>query len=283
MKTPNRFMLVLALVLLVSGFTWVIGTILAALVIDPWMGDGKGEGFLSVIQHWWYEPEYWLNVGVLLPLMVGSQALFLLPLVPMRMTPGKPSSLRGSIIVAAFGAGMLTFSLAMGLFALVQLIGGWLDLDSLGMFPFVGPEGAAFLDPDAWRASAFLIPVAFLLVSWMIWCIPISRFLRRGQPLTRFSRLTGLLLAGTVLEVVLLIPLEAMVRRRADCYCGTGSFQGLIGGLVAALWLVGPGIFLLLANRHPAWWKTHCQRCGYEKARGSSSACSECGWDWSGG
>jgi len=283
MNHMNRGTLIFILVVLVSICTWVLGTILAALMIDPWMGDGKGEGFLSVIKYWWYEPGYWLNIGILVPLMVGSQALFLLPLVPMRLTPGKPSSLKGSILVAAFGAGMLTLCLAMGVFSLVQLIGGWINSKSLGMFPFVGPHGAAFLDEDAWSAIEFLIPAAFLVVSWMIWCIPISRFLKRGQPLTRFSRLTGLLLAGTVLEVVLLLPLEAMVRRRSDCYCGSGSFQGLFGGLVAALWLAGPGIFLLLANRHPAWWKNHCQRCGYEKARGSSSSCSECGWDWSDG
>ena len=277
----RRSILLLLVVIVVCLLTWVAGTLLVALVYTPWYWEGEHEGPFDMIRAWWHEPAYWLNVGVLLPMMVGSQMLFLLPVVPMRMSPGRPSSLHASIIIAGLGAGILTLGLAMGVLALVQLIGGWLGRSSLSVFPYVGPNGAAFLDPDAWGSSVFLIPLAFLVVSWLLWCIPISRFLRRGQPLDRFGRLTGLLFAGTLLELLLLIPLEAMVRRRADCYCGTGSFQALMGALLAAIWLLGPGIFLLLARRHPAWWKNHCQRCGYERGRGTSSQCSECGWNWS--
>ncbi|MAB83938.1 MAG: hypothetical protein CMJ24_10990 [Phycisphaerae bacterium] len=284
----RRCILILSLAIVVGVSTWVVGTLLTALIITPWHPDGDYsywhvdyDGWLGMIRFWWHEPAYWLNVGVLVPMIVGSQVLFLLPIVPMRMSPGRPSSLTSSIFIAGFVAGILTLGLAMGMISLVQLIGGGLDSSSLSVFPYVGPYGAAFLDADAWESAEYLIPVSFLVVSWLLWCIPISRFLRRGQPLDRFGRLTGLLFAGTLLELLLLIPLEAMVRRRADCYCGTGSFQALVGAVLAAIWLLGPGIFLLLARRHPAWWKTHCQRCGYTRARGAASRCSECGWNWS--
>ncbi|MEE2719365.1 MAG: hypothetical protein VX727_06245, partial [Planctomycetota bacterium] len=231
---------------------------------------------------WWFSERYWVNVGVMLPLMVGSQVLFLLPLAPVRLTSGRPSSLRGSILVAGFAAAFLSLVLALGVFGLAQLLGGWLDEGDVAFLPFTDFESPSFLNTDAWEHWAFLVPLAFLLASWAVWSIPISRFLRRGQPLDRFSRLTGLLLAGTLVELLLLIPLEALLRRRSDCYCSTGSFQGLVGALAACLWLLGPGIFLLLANRRPAWWKQHCQRCGYPRSGSRSPQCPECGWDWSG-
>ena len=267
--------------LVVSLITWVLGTILIAVAVTPWM-DGEGfDSCIELLRSWWYEPNYWVHVGVLLLLMVGTQAAFLLPLVPLRITPGTPSSLRSGIVVAAFAAGFLTLLLALAIFSLVQLLGGWLDKDGLQVFPFVAVDGAAFLEPEAWMHGSFLVPLAFLLISWIVWSIPIARFLRRGQPLDRFSRLTGLLLAGTLVELLVLVPLEALIRRRADCYCSTGSFQGLVGGLVACVWLVGPGIFLILANRRPSWWKQHCQRCSYPRSGSGSIRCPECGWSWS--
>lgn len=276
----HRWLLVSAWLLVVLITTWVLGTVLAAAVVNPWM-DGDGfESFIDFMRHWWYEPRYWLHVAVLLPMMVGTQALFLLPLVPLRITPGRPSSLRSSILVGGFAAGFLTLVLALAIFGVVQLLGGWLEREQGGVFPFTELEGASFLNPEAWQHWTFLVPLAFLLVSWAVWSIPIARFLRRGQPLDRFSRLTGLLFAGTLVELLLLIPLEALIRRRADCYCSTGSFQGLVGGLTACLWLLGPGIVLLLANRRRSWWKQHCQRCAYPRSGSTSPHCPECGWDW---
>ena len=153
-------------------------------------------------------------------------------------------------------------------------------VDDLDLALYTGLDGMAVLEPKMYAYPGFLVPLAFLLVSWILWSLVLVRFMKRGQPVDRIGRLTGLLFAGTLVELILLVPLEAMVRRRADCYCATGSFQALVGGVVAALWLLGPVAFLVLLRRRPAWWARHCQQCGYEKGPGATGQCPECGGAW---
>jgi len=260
--------------------TWILGTLLAALILMPW-GHEESADFsllLELLGYWFDEPMYWIHSCILVPVMVGTQVLFLLPILPVRMSVGRSRSLRASLVLGGLGAAMLTTGLALGVTSLVQLLGGWIDDMDLALYS--GLDGPAFLEPKMYAYPGFLIPLAFLLVSWFLWSLVLLRFMRRGQPADRISRLTGLLLAGTLIEVILLIPLEAMVRRRADCYCATGSFQALIGGVAAALWLLGPMAFLVLLRRRPAWWTRHCQQCGYEKGPGATGHCPECGCAW---
>lgn len=279
MHSTRRWLVLIAVLCSWSILTWIFGTLLAVALTMSWSkGDHGLSTFSGVLSSWLDNQNYWVSVFILVPVMIGTQVLFVLPVAPVTMTPGKPRSLRTSIILAGLGAAMLTMGLALGLMSLVQLLFGWLD--EVGVALYSGVDGIAVLEANLYDEPGFLIPLACLLVSWVLWSIAIAAFMRRGQPLDRFHRLTGLLFAGTLIELVLILPLEAMVRRKADCNCTTGSFQSLLGGFTAALWLLGPTAFLVLLRRRSSWWARHCQRCGYEKAPGAVDRCPECGNEW---
>jgi hypothetical protein len=89
------------------------------------------------------------------------------------------------------------------------------------------------------------------------------------------------LLAGTVVETVVVLPVDIMMRRRTECYCSTGTFYSLCLSAWALLWLCGPGAFLALTSRRRrAWAAEHCARCGYAKGPSPGERCSECGMEW---
>ena len=280
MTRCSRTPLLLFVLLVWSLLTAMLGTLLTALIYIPWFdgNDGPASSMLELLSMWWDSPAYWIHIAVIVPLLVGTQVLFLLPVAPVELRVGTVRSLRGSIVIAGLVAATLTVSLCMALAALVQLIFG--GIDAFGFILFSGLDGVAFIHPQLYLQWGGLIPLACLLVSWLLWSLAIGVFVRRGQPTTRMSRLTGILFAGSLLEVVLILPLEAMVRRRADCYCTTGSFQGLVGGCVAALWLLGPMACMLLFKRRSSWWARHCRRCGYDKTAAAGDRCPECGWAW---
>ena len=276
----SRMPLLLLVLVVWSLGTAVMGTLLAALIFIPWSegSDGPASSMFELVSIWWDDPAYWIHIAVIVPLMVGTQVMFLLPIAPVDLRAGTIRSLRRSIVIAGLVAATLTVSFGMAMVALVQLIFGWID--EFGMLLFSGLNGVAFIHPQFYLEWGGLIPLACLLVSWVLWSLAIGLFMRRGQPATRMSRLTGILFAGSLLEVLLILPLEAMVRRRADCYCTTGSFQGLIGGCIAALWLLGPMACMLLFKRRASWWARHCQRCGYDKTAAAGDRCPECGLEW---
>jgi hypothetical protein len=121
-------------------------------------------------------------------------------------------------------------------------------------------------------------------ISWLFWTVLLVRFVRRRQGQGVFGRIVGLLLGGTILEVVVVLPLDILVRRRTDCYCATGSFWTLCLSAWALLWLTGPGIVLALTSkRRRLWWDAHCMQCGYEKGPSPGERCPECGFEWSQG
>ena len=64
---------------------------------------------------------------------------------------------------------------------------------------------------------------------------------------TAMRRLFRGLLAGTVLELLVSAPAHAAIihARGDDCYCERGTWTGMAFGCTAALWLFGPGAFLL--------------------------------------
>jgi hypothetical protein len=224
----------------------------------------------------------YILLGVNTVLVVVTQMLFLLPVFRFNVELGGRKSLRLSMVVAAIGAAMLTLSLLMGVMTLAQFITGTLDdfgttvyLDLQAGIVLEGPMGSD--QPLTW-----VIPAVVFLVSWALWSMVLLAFVKRRTVPQAIRRVTGVLVAGTLLEVLLLVPLEAMVRRRADCYCATGSFQALFGSLAAGVWLLGPGLLVLIVLRRPAYFGRYCPGCGQAKGPRATQPrqCSECGRIW---
>ena len=245
--------------ILVAVATFAITAMIRPDEPDKWL-----EGLVQMIRNpeefiadegWFY------SIIIPVTVIVFCQALMLIPTVS---PPRKGVHSRRwfiSFAVIAFFAATLTLGVLMGL---MELIDVW--------------EDHFWAKPYAWLS--ILLTMA---VSWSIWTWVILRYSRKHD-VTNINRILGLLLSGTVIEMIVLVPIDVMVRRRNDCCCETGTYWGMIIGLSSMLFLAGPGVLVLLGkHRHHAWSRNHCYRCGYSKGPEPRGRCPECGADWTDG
>jgi hypothetical protein len=130
---------------------------------------------------------------------------------------------------------------------------------------------------DAWQWPI----LGSIAVGWAVGTPLIWAFVRRGPRESRLARLASRLFLGTVIETVAVIPLDVMVRRKTDCYCGEGTFWSLVLCGSAGFLMLGPGVFFLLGRRRRRWLAGRCEVCEYDMS-GCMDAerCPECGAGW---
>jgi hypothetical protein len=200
--------------------------------------------------------EEWLAAAIALLVFVGAQALFLIGMPQTRWpkpTRGVPMTL--SILAGSLIAGLLTF----GVFAaLLNVTTAWERL-----------------------AETFELNIFWALAAaWGGWFF-VFFIMWAGEWLMVFKKIYKLLIAGTVLELLVTIPIDVHVRRRTSCWCGEGTFFALVIGGTVALWSFGPGLVMLLLTRRlqRRGYFSICRKCAYD-LRGLDPAtkrCPECG------
>ncbi len=122
-------------------------------------------------------------------------------------------------------------------------------------------------------------------VGWVTATPLLVAFARQERQESTLARWSARLFTGTVVEVVAIVPLDVMVRRKNDCYCAAGTLWALAicGGV--GLFALGPAIYLpILMKRRKRWYGGHCEVCGYDMS-GTPNAdkCPECGTGWRAG
>ncbi len=120
------------------------------------------------------------------------------------------------------------------------------------------------------------------LLGWIAATPLVFAFARRGPAESQVSRLANRLFIGTVVELVVTIPLFAMIRRRSSCFCSEGTFWSLILCGSIGLITLGPAIFLLPIGRSRRRYADGCcPACGYDmNATPKADRCPECGAGW---
>jgi hypothetical protein len=210
--------------------------------------------------------------------LVTSQWLFLVPACLKRPELGQRSrSLTLSIMMVAVVVAALTVGLVYGLAEGILLLRG-----ESGVLGYFAPDTGQPL----WRQALgwALLPLVLWPLSWIFWTPILLFFSRRRVGRTRWGRIIGLLLGGTILELLFIIPLDVLVRRRTDCYSYSGTLIGLVCSAFALVWLAGPGIIIpLTSKRRRLWAESYCMNCGYAKGPSPGQKCPECGYDWQGG
>ena len=96
--------------------------------------------------------------------------------------------------------------------------------------------------------SAFL-RYAFLLIPlalWCFWSVIFCVYWRQSDTYTWAGRVIRGLIAGSVLELIVAVPIYAT--RQETCYCARGSYAGLVFGGTVLLWAFGPGILILFVR-----------------------------------
>jgi hypothetical protein len=246
-----------AVMALLSSLLWVV------IGVGPIEGVPGWAGAVVSSFPWFHQPE-WL-VSVLPGLLIAStQYLFVVPVLDVRVGSRADSRpLLLSLAGAAFAAALATTALLLAVTDIVWLVRGG--------------EGKEY---DSYGSLVWLT-LGLLACSWLVWTPMLVIFSRRRPHRTTPGRLIGMLLGGTILELVVILPVDILVRYRNDCYCTTASFHGTwVAGLVL-LWLTGPGVIVALASRRRrAWLGHHCDGCGYPKGPSPGARCPECGRTW---
>jgi hypothetical protein len=217
---------------------------------------------IVVLEQWFSESTVrlpWAFTLVTSAVIVGTQIIFVIPIVRPPTLSSYGKSLHVSMLLAALFGGICTLAFATALYSLVMTI--FLD----------------FQKQDQITEHFFWY---FLLSAWVFWSVLLLIFVKRApRDAGPLVRVTGGLFAGSLIELLLSIPLTILVARRSDCYCATGSFFALMLSTFAALWLFGPFMVILLVWRKRPWGKDHCLSCGYPRKVTDSVVCSECGND----
>jgi hypothetical protein len=202
-----------------------------------------------------------LLAGGAIALLTGAQLLFLLPVRRPRFARDHRTPLLLSLAIAGLAVSVMV----------VAIVGTIVDLVWL----------VTRNDDASARALEIGIPLS-LGLSWIV-STPLLIAFSRGRRAEFFlSRLAAALFAGTLVETIAIIPIDVMVRRKTDCYCGQGTFLALTSTGAVGLFALGPALLLpLIGRRRARFYQGRCFVCGYDMS-GTPSAdrCPECGAGW---
>jgi hypothetical protein len=248
--------------------------LLLGVVITVLFSTDASDSFAGVLEDLWSVLSFGRDLdpvlGSAVAVLVAAQAVFVLPIVRVQTAAGDRSkSMIASLIVGGLVASLLTVALFLGLLTVPVLFTD-------------GPPGtdkvvvSIFGDQAASEIEWALLGVVAL--GWLFWSGMLLIYTRQIWSDTALGRLSRVLLAGTVAEIIILIPIDLMVRRKSDCYCSEGSAWSLIASAWALLFLAGPGIMLALtAPKRRTLRRGKCVKCGYLVGPSPSRLCPECG------
>lgn len=278
----RRWRVPLLVLIILPIYGWLL---MVAGLVGYWLLLSSDEDFSLSDFEWgkainplaWIENGPFTDWGVVLMLalpvflVIATQIIFLLPVFSNRLgVASKGRSLKRTICAAALVGGFLFTALILSLLELLKVwepAGEWIA------------DRSEILGGDV--AAVLAVFWASIGIGWLLWLPILFIFARRAGPRRFHERLVVVLLAGTVLETLVIVPIDVMVRRRTDCYCGTGTFLALCISIWAWLWLAGPGIILAItAKRRRLRAETHCLNCGYGKGPSPGAVCPECGYAW---
>jgi hypothetical protein len=148
---------------------------------------------------------------------------------------------------------------------------------SVAMLEFVELDG--YLSED-WGAIAFWLTMT---ASWIGWGVVLFTHTREMARLKAVSRMSNMLIVGSLAELLACVPAHVVVTRRPGCLVGIGTMMGIIAGLCVMFFAFGPAIVLLFLR--PRYRREQmessdgaviCGQCGYD-CRASRERCPECG------
>ncbi len=192
---------------------------------------------------------------ILIPILIltALQGLFLVGMPHLRWPR---ATRKRAMITSQMIAAVVAASLTFGLFAtLLSGFNKWDDLTrSLGAHIF-------------WVVA----------IAWFIWLVVFAVIWAR-QPFSGFTRIYKSLIAGTILEVLITIPVDVQVRKRTSCWCDEGTFVAYAIAVCVALWTFGPGLVLLFLTRRlqREGYFSLCQKCGHDISATQEKRCPTC-------
>ncbi len=212
---------------------------------------------------------FWLYVLIFGGAATVFQGVYLFPVRRPALTPRRDTkrrwSIRISLCVAGVSVTVLTSAAALAGMEVLRVYEPWM-------------EWLSGTPMDGW-----LVVGPVLVLQWLIFGILIVFFVRPARRETLLGRVASAIFLGTSLEVLAIIPLEVLVRRRTDCYCATGTFLALLGSSTVGIIFLGPTVVLaLLSRRRRRFYGCRCDVCRHDmRACMDVDQCPACGSGWS--
>ncbi|HEG42507.1 MAG TPA: hypothetical protein ENH94_00510 [Phycisphaerales bacterium] len=263
----RKLILISGIVFTIAGIIWAVlpffneffkekfdfefvGLVSTVLVINPVVGDS--------------ELLYGINLLVILGLLLLGQWAFLRPgkgWTKRMLTVGKP--LRSSVIAA----GVVAMLLTTGLIALLLELPNWWQ-------EIVNAD-------NTWGTFGIF---ASMLAIWGIWTWIFFVYWRQGDRYTQLGKMIRGLVAGSILETIIAVPVHIWATRQRECYCCRGTYTTLILAATVLIWVFGPGIVLLYMREKYRQAKliSICPNCGCDLQNmkdADSNECPQCNKD----
>ena len=210
----RHLILVVGIIFTLGGFAWalfgnaLLGTV---LVINKIVADEK--------------IPYVINAIIVVGIILLAQWAFLRPGKNFKVrltTEGRP--LKTSI----FAAALMSMLLTTGIISLLLEFPDWWEDIMEGDSPIV-------------LASLYVV----MLIIWAIWAWVFFIYWKQGDRYTQSGKMIRGLVAGSILEIMVAVPVQIWATRQRDCYCCRGSYTTLILASTVLIWAFGPGIILL--------------------------------------
>lgn len=212
---------------------WIIWAVLP--FFNNMLGGGEdGGGFWGLIgtplgfAQWAGEDEWHYLVDLLfvVGLLLLAQWAFLRPGKGWKarmLTEGRP------LKTSVFAAAMIAMLLTTGAVAVLLELPNWWQ-------PVLGEEDD--------MVRPFLI-LGVMAVIWAIWTCIFWVYWKQGNHYTQLGKMIRGFVAGSILEIMIAVPVHIWAARQRECYCCRGSYTTLVLGGTVLMWAFGPGIILL--------------------------------------
>ncbi len=219
----RHIILVVGILFTIAGIIWAILPLLLSNAED--FAGLLGTVLIINILASDSELAYGINVVIVVGLLLLAQWAFLRPgkgWTIRMVTVGRP--LKTSI----FAAGVIAMLLTVGFVALLLELPNWW-------------EGIMGVD-NYWGMICVWIA---MLIIWGIWSLIFFVYWRQGDRYTQLGRMIRGLVAGSILETIIAVPVHIWATRQRECYCCRGTYTTLILAATVLIWAFGPGIVLL--------------------------------------
>jgi hypothetical protein len=106
--------------------------------------------------------------------------------------------------------------------------------------------------PDWWQplmdSDSLLVLISIygtMLVIWGVWGWIFFIYWRQGDRYTQMGRMIHGLVAGSILEIMVAVPVHIWAARQRECYCCRGTYTTIVLAGTVLIWAFGPSIILL--------------------------------------